>query len=223
MGKGEKNRKVFEREAEGNTALRIWKDCAAAGWFHRLGLGWRTSEYEVHIWWLLDQVVDQHSDNNRAQLSRGGIVRNEQVRPARIVSGERRLTIHTDASAALSIAYRSGAGGRTRHVKVQYLWVQGTVSRKDLRVAKVGTSENPADMLTKFLSAESLGRRSKNVGFEFPIDNFQVLKARDNVAACSELEVRFKNFAKHLGIARAQEGGSRANHFLEKHRGSLVL
>ena len=34
-------------------------------------------------------------------------------------------TIHTDASAALSIAYRSGAGGRTRHVKVQYLWVQG--------------------------------------------------------------------------------------------------
>ena len=57
-------------------------------------------------------------------------------------------TIHTDASAALSIACRSGAGGRTRHVKVQYLWVQGAVSRKDLRVAKVGTSENPADMLT---------------------------------------------------------------------------
>ena len=114
-------------------------------------------------------------------------------------------TIHTDASAALSIAYRSGAGGRTRHVKVQYLWVQGAVSRKDLRVAKVGTSENPADMLTKFLSAESFGRHSKNVGHEFPVDNFQVLKARDNLAACSDLEVRFKNFAKHLGIARAQE------------------
>ena len=29
-------------------------------------------------------------------------------------------TIHTDASAALSIAYRRGAGGRLRHVKVQY-------------------------------------------------------------------------------------------------------
>ena len=67
-------------------------------------------------------------------------------------------TIHTDASAALSIAYRSGAGGRTRRVKVQYLRVQGAVCRKDLRVAKVETSENPADMLTKLLSAESLGR-----------------------------------------------------------------
>ena len=41
--------------------------------------------------WLLDQVVVQHSDNNRAQLSSGGIVRNEQVRPARIISGERRF------------------------------------------------------------------------------------------------------------------------------------
>ena len=79
--KGETNRKVVEREAEGNPALRIWKGCAAAGWFHRLGLGWRTYEYEVDTWWyldvewLLDQVVVQHSDNNRAQLSRG-----EQVR-----------------------------------------------------------------------------------------------------------------------------------------------
>ena len=97
LGKGAKKRKVFEREAEGNPALRIWKDCAAAGWFHRLGLGWRTSEYDVHIWWyfdvgwLLDQVVVQQSDNNRAQLSRGGIVRNEQVRPARIIFGERRF------------------------------------------------------------------------------------------------------------------------------------
>ena len=71
--------------------------------------------------------------------------------------------------------------------------------------AEVGTSENPDDMLTKFFGAESLGRLSKNVGYEFPVDNFQVLKARDNLAAFSELEVLFKNFAKHLGIARAQE------------------
>ena len=77
--------------------------------------------------------------------------------------------------------------------------------QKALRVAKVGTSENKPDMLTKFLSAESLGRHSKNVGYEFPVDNFQVLNARDTLTACSELEVRFKNFTEHLGIARAQE------------------
>ena len=37
--------------------------------------------------------------------------------------------------------------------------------------AKVGTSENPADMLAKFFSAESSGRHSKNVGYEFAVDN----------------------------------------------------
>ena len=42
----------------------------------------------LDVGWLLDQVVVQHSDNNRAQLSVGEIVRNEQ---ARILSGERRL------------------------------------------------------------------------------------------------------------------------------------
>ena len=110
--------------------------------------------------------------------------------------------ILTDASAALSIAYLSGAGDRTRHVKVQYLRVQGAVPRKDLWDAKVGSSENPAD-ITKVPQCRDC--HSKNVGHEFPVDNFQVLKARDNLAACSELEVRFKNFAKHLGIARAQE------------------
>ena len=47
---------------------------------------------------------------------------------------------------------------------MQHLWVQGAVSRKYLRIAKVGASENPDDMLTKFLSAETLGRHSKNVG-----------------------------------------------------------
>ena len=82
-------------------------------------------------------------------------------------------TIHTDASAALSIAHRSGAGGRSRHVKVQYLWVQGAVSRKDLRVAKVGTSENPADMLTKFPQCRVFGsslqeRRLRTAGRQLP-------------------------------------------------------
>ena len=46
----------------------------------------------ILMWgWLLDQVLVQHSDNNRALLSGGGVVGNEQVPPARIISGERRL------------------------------------------------------------------------------------------------------------------------------------
>ena len=86
--------------------------------------------------------------------------------------------VHTDASAALGIAYRSGLGGKTRHVKVQYLWIQGAVARKDLRVKKVGTSENPADMLTKFLAAEPMSRHLAAAGYEFPIEDISAWKAQ---------------------------------------------
>ena len=150
LGKGEKNRKVFEREAEGNPALRIWKGCAAAGSFHRLGLGWRTSEYEVHIWWYLDgggcliklwsstqtTIALSSAEAELYAMSRCAQHALSLVSAASDLNIELHPTIHTDASAALNTAYRSGAGGRTRHVKVQYLLVQGAASRKDLRVAK---------------------------------------------------------------------------------------
>ncbi len=38
--------------------------------------------------------------------------------------------IHSDASAVFGIAYRSGLGGKTRHVQIQYLWIQGTAQKE---------------------------------------------------------------------------------------------
>ena len=60
--------------------------------------------------------------------------------------------VHSDATAALGIACRRGLGGKTRHVKVQSLWIQDAVENRELEIGKVGTLENPADMLTKFLA-----------------------------------------------------------------------
>ena len=51
--------------------------------------------------------------------------------------------VHIDAAAALGIAYRRGLGDKTRHVKVQYLWIQDAVENKELEIEKVGTLENP--------------------------------------------------------------------------------
>ena len=51
---------------------------------------------------------------------------------------------HSDATAALGIAYRRGLGGTTRHVKAQYLWIQDAIKNKEFQVNKVGTHENPA-------------------------------------------------------------------------------
>ena len=91
-----------------------WTD----GSVHRLGLGRRTSEHDVHVGRLLDKVVVWHSDDDCAQLCRSRTLCTELFQWSvlhLICTQSLHPTNHTDASAALSIAFRSGAGGRTRH------------------------------------------------------------------------------------------------------------
>ena len=75
--------------------------------------------------------------------------------------------VHSDATAALGIAYRRGLGGNTGHVKVQYLCIQDAVENKELEVEKVGTLENPADMLTKFLTHDALSKHVQRLSLSF--------------------------------------------------------
>ena len=56
--------------------------------------------------------------------------------------------VMTDSSAALGIPQRSGLGGRTRHVQVQYLWIKDSGVNKELDVRRVALDDNLADILT---------------------------------------------------------------------------
>ena len=71
-----------------------------------------------------------------------------------------KCTVCTDASAAIGIVHRVGLG-RTRHIDVQFLWIQGEVQSKAVKVVKVGTANNPADVLTKNLNAETMNKHMK--------------------------------------------------------------
>ena len=70
---------------------------------------------------------------------------------------ELEAVVCSDASAALSIVQRQGLG-KLRHVEVQYLWVQGEVAEKRLKVFKVGTHDNITDLMTKALGQEVIAR-----------------------------------------------------------------
>ena len=63
----------------------------------------------------------------------------------------------SDASAAIAISHRKGLG-KMRHVEVQYLWVQDEVAEGRMKIHKVDTRNNPADLLTKALSREVMMR-----------------------------------------------------------------
>ena len=61
--------------------------------------------------------------------------------------------LYADASAALSIAKRQGAG-KMRHVNIKGLWLQEKALQAILKYNKVKGEENPADGLTKHVKQE---------------------------------------------------------------------
>ena len=60
-----------------------------------------------------------------------------------------------DSSAAIGVVGRKG-NGRLRHVKVGMLWIQERAENGDIRVEKVLGENNPADLMTKYLTATKI-------------------------------------------------------------------
>ena len=67
------------------------------------------------------------------------------------------LDMHTDSSAGKSIASRQGIG-KVRHLDTKFLWLQQAVYTKRLVMKKIKGTENPGDILTKYLSANEMQR-----------------------------------------------------------------
>ena len=75
--------------------------------------------------------------------------------------------IQTDSSAAMGIAHRVGLGGKSRHIEVQFLWIQDCIKSKEVSLAKVHTDANIADCLTKYLCKESFEKHLATMGYTF--------------------------------------------------------
>ena len=74
--------------------------------------------------------------------------------------------LHTDSSAAVGIANRVGIG-KIRHLAVHLLWLQEKIRSGDICIHKVDGSSNVADVMTKHLAHDSLGRHLPNLRLEF--------------------------------------------------------
>ena len=72
-----------------------------------------------------------------------------------------KVVIHTDSSAAKSLASRKGLG-RARHIEVNQLWIQERIGEGTLELRKVKGTENIADALTKYVEAEGLHNHFTN-------------------------------------------------------------
>ena len=82
--------------------------------------------------------------------------------PTRAVASK----LYADASAALCIAKRQGAG-KMRHINVKSLWLQEKQVQAELDYEKIKGEENPSDGLTKHVRQELAERYAATVGYKF--------------------------------------------------------
>ena len=71
-----------------------------------------------------------------------------------------KIRVHTDSSACRGICGRTDIG-KVRRMAVPLLWLQGAVREKKIEMARIAEKDNPADVLTKFVSQEDLDRHCR--------------------------------------------------------------
>ena len=85
------------------------------------------------------------------------------------------LNLHLDASATMGLVNRRGLG-KAKHVDMQNLWIQEASKSGRSVTKKVGTSVNPADLMTKPLPKPKVEQRL--MGYEFVKGETGALKGR---------------------------------------------
>ena len=74
------------------------------------------------------------------------------------------LRIHTDSAAGKSIATRQGASKRRKRIDLNFLYTQDLIKHDIIRILKINTLRNSADLFTKYSSKETLHRLTQSIG-----------------------------------------------------------
>ena len=79
-------------------------------------------------------------------MAKGNLRRNE------LNKGE--VEVHCDSQSAIYLAKNFVYREKTKHIKTKYNFIREVIADGDVKVVKIHTSVNPADMLTKTLPGE---------------------------------------------------------------------
>ena len=74
------------------------------------------------------------------------------------------LNVFSDSSAARAIATRQGVSPRVKHLSIKSLFCQEVFGQNLAKLCRVGTRDNPADVLTKAVNHETLLRLRPSLG-----------------------------------------------------------
>jgi hypothetical protein len=74
--------------------------------------------------------------------------------------------LYCDSQSAIHLAKNSAFHSKTKHIQLRYHFIQSTLEDGQLKLEKIHTSQNPADMLTKGVTREKLSSCSVSVGLQ---------------------------------------------------------
>ena len=74
------------------------------------------------------------------------------------------LTVYTDSSSGKALASKLGLTRKSKHVQLRFLFMQDLVASGQLKLSRVPSERNPADVLTKDLQASTLHKLLPKLG-----------------------------------------------------------
>ena len=74
------------------------------------------------------------------------------------------LTVYTDSSSGKALASKLGLTRKSKHVQLRFLFMQDLVANGQLKLSRVPSERNPADVLTKYLQASALHKLLPKLG-----------------------------------------------------------
>jgi hypothetical protein len=74
--------------------------------------------------------------------------------------------LYCDSESVIHLANNSTFHSKTKHIQLRYHFIRSVLEYGHLKLEKIHTSQNPADMLTKGVNREKLSSCSVSVGLQ---------------------------------------------------------
>ena len=74
--------------------------------------------------------------------------------------------LYSDSQSAIHLAKNSIFHSKTKHIQLRYHFIQSVLENGQLKLEKIHTSQNPANMLTKVVTREKLSSCSVSIGLQ---------------------------------------------------------
>jgi hypothetical protein len=74
--------------------------------------------------------------------------------------------LYSDSQSAIHLANNLAFHSKTKHIQLRYHFIRSVLENGQLKLEKIHTSHNPADMLTKVVTREKLSSCSVSIGLQ---------------------------------------------------------